>query len=189
MYTEEDLGKLGLTVGKDSEENDKEKSLKWLLDMDLSEPEEDLFTVADNEYQDTGLSNYEVEVAARPLERGNARSDDLDAYVDEEIIISSDDTVASIYTDEATDVDESSRADSANGVMAIDYSADTQGLDNTQVRDMHEGRDILGLADNDDMVSGVMGGVQIAFEGRQCAVDQWHAAVGLGPRDAFEGGF
>ena len=40
MYTEEDLGKLGLTVGKDSEENDKEKSLKCLLDMDLSEPEE-----------------------------------------------------------------------------------------------------------------------------------------------------
>ena len=34
------------------------------------------------------------------------------------------------------------------------------------------------FADNDDVVACVMGGVKITFEGRQCAVDQWHAAVG-----------
>ncbi len=45
------------------------------------------------------------------------------------------------------------------------------------------------FADNDDVVACVMGGVKITFEGRQCAVDQWHAAVGRGPRDAIEGGF
>ena len=120
MYTEEDLGKLGLSVGKEADEDDKEKSLKWLLDMDLSEPEEELFTVADNEYQDEGLSTYEAEVAARPLVRGNAQGDDLASYVDEEIVISSDTTGGDMFAGgDETDADESA-GDQGEGLMAID---------------------------------------------------------------------
>ena len=58
MYTDNDLGQLRLNGTLDSEEDNQEKSLRWLLEMDLSEPEEKLFTVSVSEYHDRGLSAY-----------------------------------------------------------------------------------------------------------------------------------
>ena len=98
MHTDNDLGKLRMNGMLDSEDENQEKSLRWLLEMDLSEPEEKLFTVAVAEYYDRGLSAYEADVAGRPLVRGHANSDDLATYVDEEIIISSDHTPGDIFS-------------------------------------------------------------------------------------------
>ncbi len=98
MYTDKDLGNLSPNGMMDFEEDNQEKSLRWLLEMDLSEPEEKLFTVAVSEYRDTGLSAYEAEVAGRPLVRGHANSDDLATYIGEEIVISSENVPGDIYS-------------------------------------------------------------------------------------------
>jgi chemotaxis protein histidine kinase CheA len=150
VYTEEDLGKLGLSVKNESDEDNQEKSLKWLLDMDLSEPEEKLFTVADNEYQDAGLSASEAEVAARPLERGHGGGDDLSNYVAEEIVISSDNTVGDIYAGDSGDGGQSADGQHES-LMAIDYSSDNRGAGDKSARGVDEGTDILGLAGDDDI--------------------------------------
>ncbi|RLA48449.1 MAG: hypothetical protein DRQ97_04240, partial [Gammaproteobacteria bacterium] len=45
----------------DSGDDANDESLRWLLEMDLAEPEEKLFTVSGNDYCDEGLSDYEIE--------------------------------------------------------------------------------------------------------------------------------
>ena len=88
MYTENDLTDSEIEGANDSVDDAQEKSVRWLLEMDLAEPEEKLFSVPGQEYQQEGLSAYETEVATRPLIRGNATSDDLATYIGEEIVIS-----------------------------------------------------------------------------------------------------
>lgn len=151
MYTEEDLSKLGLSVTGETEEDSKAKSLDWLLEMDLTEPEESLFTVVGNEYHDSGLSAFEAEVAARPLIRGNNQGDDLANYVDEEIVISSESVIDDIYTGRGKSVKEESRETRNNGFMAVDFSAGRQSADDAARNRVDEGTDILGLASEDDI--------------------------------------
>lgn len=151
MYTENDLGQLALNGELDSEEDNQEKSLRWLLEMDLSEPEEKLFAVAGSEYRDKGLSAYEAEVAARPLIRGHANSDDLASYVEEEIVISSENALGDIYSrkdsQDAAEVAEVRREE----VMAIDFSYGRDDMDFPIASEVDEGADILGLAGDDDI--------------------------------------
>ena len=43
VQTDKDLSKAGLEESVDAEQENQDESLNWLLDMDLSEPEEKLF--------------------------------------------------------------------------------------------------------------------------------------------------
>lgn len=151
MHTDKDLGKLSLKGMADLDEENQEKSLRWLLEMDLSEPEEKLFRVSVDDYIDKGLSAYEAEVAARPLIRGNAHSDDLASYVDEEIVISSESASSDIYGRK----DQSGKSDASTNrreaVMAIDFSRARGDSDITIAAQVNEGADILGLAGDDDI--------------------------------------
>ena len=149
MHTDNDCFEPGIDGPMDGGDETKEKSLRWLLEMDLSEPEEKLFTVSGEEYRDEGLSAYEAEVAGRPLVRGNATSDDLATYVSEEIVISSDTQRSDIYTD---DIEEQEDEMSVAGeAMAVDYSR-RQLVDNLPDEAVvTDGTDILGLAEADDM--------------------------------------
>jgi hypothetical protein len=128
VYTDNDQTDLGTEGQLDPVEEGQDEVLRWLLDMDLAEPEETLFGLSEEEYQDQGLTDYEAEVAARPLVRGNASSDDLDSYVAEEIVISSDSSDRSdIYAAQeapaqAEEADEQAPAET----MAIDYSRRAQ---------------------------------------------------------------
>ena len=150
MHTDKNLSETGFEVGAE-EESDQEKSLRWLLDMDLSEPEEKLFTVAGDEYLDTGLSAYEAEVAGRPLVRGNASGDDLASYVEEEIVVSSAGAGSGIYnrSDAASSV-ESTRM-TRDEFMAVDFSLGRAGEESGSVGHVEEGADILGLSGDDDI--------------------------------------
>ncbi len=151
MQTDKNLGEASLNLGAEAEESDQEKSLRWLLDMDLSEPEEKLFTVADDEYLDTGLSAHEAEVAGRPLVRGNANRDDLSTYVEEEIVVSSAGAGPDIYSrNESGPVSESPRI-ARDAFMAVDFSGRRSGVDTGFTTDVEEGADILGLAGEDDI--------------------------------------
>ncbi|MEZ5503592.1 MAG: response regulator [Halioglobus sp.] len=150
MYTEKDLAKLRLDGATDSVEDNEEKSLRWLLEMDLSEPEEKLFAVSGVEYQDTELSAYEAEVAGRPLVRGNAASDDLSTYVHEEIVISSEHG-SDIYSRKSDPDADEPAAKRRDEVMAIDFSRGREARDVPTGSRVDEGADILGLAGEDDI--------------------------------------
>lgn len=148
MHTDKDPGK-NLDVGTDTEEENNEKNLQWLIDMDLSEPEETLFTVKDDEYQDEGLSAFESEVAGRPLVRGNDAGDDLASYVGEEIVISSE-GASDIYNDNGAE-DDSDAAEARPESMALDFSRGREQSAGQQKRSVDEGTDILGLQNDDDI--------------------------------------
>ncbi len=151
MYTDNDLGQLKLNGLLDSEDDNQEKSLRWLLEMDLSEPEEKLFAVSVNEYRDKGLSAYESEVAGRPLIRGHANSDDLANYVDEEIVISSETAHYDIYSrKDGLEVADSVQ-EQREEFMAIDFSYGRDNKDFQATSDVVEGTDILGLTGDDDI--------------------------------------
>ena len=122
MRTDNDLGKLSLSGLLEADDENQEKSLRWLLEMDLSEPEEKLLTVAGNDYFDTGLSAFEKEVAGRPLIRGNAHGDDLASYVGEEIVISSDRAAGDIYGQRNQLAGDEPTRNKREEVMALDFS-------------------------------------------------------------------
>lgn len=151
LHTDKNLGTWSLTETVDPAENDQEKSLQWLLERDLSEPEETLFTVAGNDYLDTGLSPFEAEFAGRPLVRGNAGSDDLASYVEEEIVISSAEAGSDIYHRKEDPVVVESPRPARDEVMAIDFSRRRDEAPNNSSDAIAEGVDILGLAGDDDI--------------------------------------
>ena len=70
MFTDNDQTELENEAASDPADDAREESLRWLLDMELVEPEEKLFGLAEEAYLDEGLTDYEAEVAARPLVRG-----------------------------------------------------------------------------------------------------------------------
>ncbi len=150
MHTENNGSTQGVEGMMDSGEDTKEESLRWLLEMDLSEPEEKLFTISEEEYRDEGLSDFEAEVAGRPLTRGNASSDDLASYIDEEIVISSESVRSDIYADSSVEPVREAAETGAGETMAIDFSrrSNHAPLSASLVDD---GSDILGLGIDDDM--------------------------------------
>ncbi|MGL4565852.1 MAG: hypothetical protein ACRCVD_11190, partial [Halioglobus sp.] len=128
----------------------RESELGWLLDMDLSEPQEKLFTVEQATSVDTSLTEYELEVARRPMTRGAVGADDLASYVDEEIVISSEAQGGDIY------VSNSSAPSARHGrenqeLMAIDFSRPSPADAVDPQLGLKEGLDILGLAEQDDI--------------------------------------
>ncbi|MEZ5572983.1 MAG: response regulator [Halioglobus sp.] len=151
MRTEKDLGKLNLSEIADPDDENQEKSLRWLLEMDLSEPEEKLFTVFGNDYLDTGLSASEAEIAGRPLIRGNDSGDDLANYVGEEIVISSDRAAGDIYGKNDKAETDARSSNDREEFMAVDFSRDRNDAGSTFTTVVDEGADILGLAGDDDI--------------------------------------
>ena len=137
----------------DAAESSEESTLRWLLDMDMSEPEEKLFTVDLDEQSSGELTGYDLDVASRPMIRGSAGADDLENYIDEEIVISSDDLASDIYSGATAAPNGRSRSDAppAEENMAIDFSRPGDARWASVSASVAEGLDILGLDDNDDI--------------------------------------
>ena len=125
--TDKDLALTHADASRETNEGSEEKSLQWLLDMDLSEPEEKLFKVELDDYVDNGLSAFEAEVASRPMFRGKAGADDLSTYVAEEIVISSESQSSDIYAGSAEKDGAAAQPEGAHSaaeeLMALDFSA------------------------------------------------------------------
>ncbi|GAB3283560.1 response regulator [Parahaliea aestuarii] len=139
--------------GKDEastpEQEQRKKTLKWLLEQDLSEQGDSLFRLADDAFPVGDLSESETAVAGRHMMGGNGAGDDLSAFVDEEIVLS-EDSGSDIYADSRKGRDNTGHNGAGPGVMAIDHRRRQQasGDDREQVAD---GSDILGLLDDDDI--------------------------------------
>jgi chemotaxis protein histidine kinase CheA len=147
VRTEQELGKLMLN----EDDENQEKSLRWLLEMDYSEPEEKVFTVLGNDYQDSGLSAFEAEFAGRPLVRGNAQGDDLASYIAEEIVYTADSAAGDIYGKKEQQVVDARADEARDEFMAIDFSRGRQDHEPTVAARIDEGADILGLSGDDDI--------------------------------------
>ena len=153
MHTDTNKEKAGGKEPADSIEDSQERALSWLLDMDLSDPEERLFAVEHSSEVDDGLTEYEMEVARRPMTRGSTGADNLESYIHEEIVMCSEGQGSDIYSAEQGNPigDGIPGSESSSEAMPIDYSrpfaAGTMGIANDEI----EGADILGLADNDEI--------------------------------------
>ena len=151
MHTDKNTGSQPGSESVEPNGESQGSNLNWLVDMDLSEPEERLFTVDESSQVDTGLTEYEMEVARRPMTRGSAGADDLESYIDEEIVISSDSSSNDIYSNGSNAspaAQDTVKPDEEP--MAIDYSRAQPRVGDVG-REVTEGADILGLADDDDI--------------------------------------
>ncbi|MEM8661724.1 MAG: hypothetical protein AAGF35_12640, partial [Pseudomonadota bacterium] len=128
-----------------------ENTVNWLLDMDLSEPEEKLFALDHEQEVDTTLTEEELAVARRPMTRGSAGADDLESYIGEEIVISSDSQGSDIYNTSEADASSESADAVAEIPMAVDYSREDNAAMGEDRNTVSEGSDILGLSENDDI--------------------------------------
>ncbi|MDZ7784131.1 MAG: response regulator [Halioglobus sp.] len=135
----------------DVEELTEEEKLQWLLDNESSEAEETLFRVLQEEYRDEGLSEFEAEIAGRPMVRGNAGGDDWANFVSEEIVISSDATQSDIYgTSDSEPADDENDAQPEQ-IMAIDHSRRREAPEQSNTASVADGADVLGLSAEDDI--------------------------------------
>ncbi|QFU75034.1 hybrid sensor histidine kinase/response regulator [Halioglobus maricola] len=148
MQTDNDNGtSQEVTDGLDSTQ---ESMVHWLMDeLDKDEPSEKLFVVDRQAPVDMSLSAFEAEIAARPMQRGRDGADSFDAYVGEEVVMSSDSASGDIYQDSpSADLSEDLNIEE---VMALDFSRDEElGVFEGKI-DVADGDDILGLEEDDDI--------------------------------------
>ncbi|TXS93719.1 response regulator [Parahaliea maris] len=147
MYSDDSGGK-----GDKSrpEQDQRKKTLKWLLEQDMSEQKDKLFKLADDGLPVAELSESETAVAGRHMMGGTGNGDDLSAFVDEEIVLS-EDTGSDIYSDSRKPAAQASApGGSHNGFMAVDHRRPRNPVAETN-SSVADGSDILGLLDDDDI--------------------------------------
>ena len=125
-----------------------DENLSWLLDQDLSESSDSLFSVTHDESEDQGLTQAEAQMAARPLVRGSNDTDVLSAFVEEEIVVSSVGESSDIYADRAAEKAAAEAEAAAQDTMIVARGRVDGG--NSADSDAVSG-DILGLSDEDDI--------------------------------------
>ncbi|WP_116368487.1 response regulator [Parahaliea mediterranea] len=139
--------------GKDEastpEQDQRKKTLKWLLEQDLSEHSDSLFSLADDAFPVADLSESEAAVAGRHMMGGNGSGDDLSAFVGEEIVLSGD-SGSDIYADARKHPNGADHHGGGPGVMAIDHRR-RQPSAAGETGHISDGSDILGLLDDDDI--------------------------------------
>jgi chemosensory pili system protein ChpA (sensor histidine kinase/response regulator) len=150
MRTDKDLDALGNNDGIDMEDDMQEDSLEWLLDMEDAEQEDSLFKVEGDVYRDEGLTEYEAQVASRPMTRGNAGGDDLENYVAEEIVISSEGANSDIYGVRDERETEKAKTVENEKFMAVEFTRGDSTADSRR-SSVEEGADIFGLDNDDDI--------------------------------------
>lgn len=151
MQTDKNPGRNAFDDIVDVEELTDEEKLQWLLDNDSSDAEETLFRVLQEEYQDEGLSEFEAEIAGRPMVRGNAGGDDWANFVSEEIVISSDTTQSDIYGASGNEPADDEIDAQPEQIMAIDHSRRREVPESPNTATVADGADVLGLAAEDDI--------------------------------------
>ncbi len=129
-------------------ENTQDKDTEWLLEQDMSEPEENLFTVDNDDDIDTALSAYETEIAGRPMFRGHGQGDDLSSMVEEEIVVTDVGGGNDIYASSASSSAMSAKSDTPR---TVDHSSARRSTNQGLTTEVVDGADILSLTDDDDM--------------------------------------
>lgn len=136
----------------ESEQDTQVKTVEWLLEQDMSEPEDRLFQLAFDASASDDLTEFEAAMAGRPMFHSNSGADDLSAFVEEEIVIGDVGGGSDIYADKAGgDTSAAGVPSTSGGIMAIDHRRQRQ--QDRLATDLADGTDILGLSDDDDIGS------------------------------------
>ena len=136
-----------------SAESSEDESLDWLLDEDYEEPKDTLFALSE-ESSDTSLSETELEMASRPMARGDSEFDSLDSFVEEEIVIGSVGDSSDIYSKRVEPDQSLAGQNTGFQSVPLPIARVKPGNDNTAVNSsisLDEGADLLGLIEQDDM--------------------------------------
>ncbi len=136
-----------------SAESSEDESLDWLLDEDYEEPKDTLFALSEESF-DTSLSETELEMASRPMARGDSEFDSLDSFVEEEIVIGSVGDSSDIYSKRVEPDQSLAGQNTGFQSVPLPIARVKPGNDNTAVNSsisLDEGADLLGLIEQDDM--------------------------------------
>ena len=144
MRTEKDYHHQDSNTPGSSAEESPESTLGWLLDLDISEPQETLFVLPDDNTEEVQLSAEELDIAARPMFRGNPGTDDLSAFIEEEIVICAQGSYSDIFSGLKVPAEETLKAENP---LPIVHLHGQPTLDIPCV-DIADGTDILCLFDN-----------------------------------------
>ncbi|MBE9538696.1 MAG: response regulator [Proteobacteria bacterium] len=150
MQLEEEQTALNPESSPGPVEDQQDETTKWLLDRDLSEPVENLFTM-DDAPVDAALTEFEVEIAGRPMFRGHGDGDDISAILDEEIIVTEVGGESDIYAASKADATEGEIKEQKETPLAVDHSSLHGATDTPSEVLVADGEDILSLSDDDDM--------------------------------------
>lgn len=153
MQSDNDLSTAMVDLAVDAPENQEDRTVEWLLEQDYTDPAEKLFTVSDQDaITDAGLTEYEAEIANRPMFGGEGTSDDLSCFVSEEIVLSESGGADIFGGSDAMNDDALTGAAAPLGFsMAVDRSGVAQTDDDSAQDFVEEGFDILGLDEDDDI--------------------------------------
>ena len=124
-------------------------TLDWLLDQDLTDPAETLFTVDAAQFVDPGLSETEAAMAARPMFGSNQQADSLEGFVEEEIVLSSVGESSDIY--QAQEETPADTGPDQTPAPAVVINPNGQTKSSAPELELDEGLDILGLQEDDDI--------------------------------------
>jgi chemosensory pili system protein ChpA (sensor histidine kinase/response regulator) len=133
--------------GQDNFEEAQDDATQWLLERDLSDPVENLFTVDDVAIDDT-LTEFEAEIAGRPMFRGHGEGDDLSAMLEEEIVVGEVGGESDIYAN-AELVEQS--VPEREAPMTIEHANVHSEAESAAAASVVDGADILSLDDDDEM--------------------------------------
>lgn len=154
MQSDNDSSTAMVDPGLDASEYQEDRAVEWLLEQDYADPAEKLFTVSEQgRNTGTGLMEYEVEIANRPMFGSEGSSDDLSFFVSEEIVMS-ESGATDIFSGSNLNSDvapESEDANAAGFSMAVDLTRFAQLHSEHEMEHVEEGFDILGLDEDDDI--------------------------------------
>lgn len=151
MQLEKDQTALDVEGAARSAGDSQDEAIEWLLDMDLSDPVESLFTV-ENEVPQAGLTEYEAEMAGRPMFRGHGGGDDISAILDDEIIATEVGGESDIYAlSSLGDVQEPVSDEDVEPLTIEHSNHHNDVMAATSEITVADGEDILSLGDDDDM--------------------------------------
>jgi chemotaxis protein histidine kinase CheA len=154
VLSDNDLSAAMVDLSVDAQEDQEDRTVQWLLEQDYADPAEKLFTVSEQDaVVNAGLTEYEAEIANRPMFGGEGSSDDVSCFVSEEIVMS-ETGAANIFCGSESDQSaaHSGAVIIASGFsMAVDRSG-VAGAGKASAKDyVEEGFDILGLDEDDDI--------------------------------------
>jgi chemotaxis protein histidine kinase CheA len=131
-----------------TDEAETDKRTEWLLEQDMSDPEENLFTVESDDDLNITLSIYEAEMAGRPMFRGHGQGGDLSSMLEEEIVATDVGCESDIYASSNTAHTMPVRPDAP---LAVDHFNARKRASSALATSVADGTDILGLIDDDDI--------------------------------------
>jgi chemotaxis protein histidine kinase CheA/CheY-like chemotaxis protein len=120
----------------------------WLLEQDMSDPVERLFSVHEEGTPNIELSDAEAEMAGRPMFRGHGKGDDISSLFAEDIVAVDVGSGADIYGSSEVQSDDMPELDES---LWVDYGNRSITSTGEGLQEIADGTDIFALSDSDDI--------------------------------------